>query len=187
MFKRNKPAGEPTPASGRIRPDDAVLDELSRAFDVSVDVDDNAALIDDNDDDTVSSDAVLSSPVTPASEVKSSLSAAPGLDISTDATAEAAVDPLDAAIELSIVTSDGPRPAADAAPRTPPSERRTIKIGDGFDGAGLNSLSVDEARGRQVNLDVDPSGSSMSALTATPPSVRALSSRSGAASSDRDG
>jgi hypothetical protein len=185
MFKRNKPAGEPTPASGRIRPDDAVLDELSRAFDVSVDVDDNAALIDDNDDDTVSSDAVLSSPVTPASEVKSSLSAAPGLDISTDATAEAAVDPLDAAIELSIVTSDGPRPAADAAPRTPPSERRTIKIGDGFDGAGLNSLSVDEARGRQVNLDVDPSGSSMSALTATPPSVRALSSRSGAASSDR--
>jgi cell division septal protein FtsQ len=185
MFKRNKPAGEPTPASGRIRPDDSVLDELSRAFDVDVDADDNAALIDDNDDDTLSPDAVLSSPITPASEVGSSLSAAAGHDTSTDATSEAAVDPLDAALKLSIVTSDGPRRAADAAPRTPPSERRTIKIGDGFDGVGLNSLSVDEARGRQINLDVDPSGSSVSALTANPPSARALGRRSGSVSGDR--
>ena len=187
MFKRNKPAGEPTPVSGRIRPDDSVLDELSRAFDVAVHVDDNAALINDNDndDDTVGSDSVLSSLITPASEVGLSISAALGLDISTDPTAEAVVDPLDAVIELSIVTSDGPLPVADAAAATPPSERRTIKIGDGFDGAGLNSLSVDEARGRPVNLDVGPSGSSMSASAVTSPSARALSSRSRAASGDR--
>ena len=115
MFGRKKPAGEPTPASGRVRPDASVLDELSRAFGAYGDADDNAALIDDRD----------------------------------DATAAAEIDPLDAAIEFSIVTSDGPRLATDAGPPTPLAERRTIKIGDGFDGAGLDSLSVDEVRGRQ--------------------------------------
>jgi hypothetical protein len=99
MFGRKKPAGEPTPASGRVRPDASVLDELSRAFGAYGDADDNAALIDDRD----------------------------------DATAAAEIDPLDAAIEFSIVTSDGPRLATDAGPPTPLAERRTIKIGDGFD------------------------------------------------------
>ena len=50
MLKRNKPPGEPKRARGRVRPDDSVLEELSRAFDVEPD-DDNAALIDDDDDD----------------------------------------------------------------------------------------------------------------------------------------
>lgn len=184
MFKRKKPAGEPSPASGRVRPDESVLDELSRAFDTDTDTDDNAALIDDNDDGAVSSGSVWSSPITPASEVGSVLSEAPSFDTSTDATAAAEINPLDAEIELSIMTSDVPQRDADAAPRTLPSERRTIKIGDGFDGAAVNSLSVDEARGRQVNLDADPPGSSMSGPTPTSPSARASSS-SGSATRNR--
>ena len=151
MFGRKKPAGEPTPASGRVRPDASVLDELSRAFGAYGDADDNAALIDDRD----------------------------------DATDAAEIDPLDAAIEFSIVTSDGPRLATDAGPPTLLAERRTIKIGDGFDGAGLDSLSVDEVRGRPSNLNVDPSGSSMSAPTQAPSSARAPDSRSGSARGTR--
>lgn len=55
MFGRKKaddrPEGEPTPARGRVRPEESVLDELSRAFGVETD-DDNAALIADDDDET---------------------------------------------------------------------------------------------------------------------------------------
>mgnify|MGYP000391206776 CR=1 FL=1 len=127
MFKWKKPVGEPTRASGRVGPEDSVLDELSRAFDIDPDGDDNAALIDDDD------------------------------------TAAAEVEPVDAVIALSIVTSDRLRPALDLGPTLPPSERRTIKIGDGFDGASLDALSVDEARGRSVNVDAGPSGSARAA------------------------
>ncbi|WP_394929082.1 hypothetical protein, partial [uncultured Ilumatobacter sp.] len=62
MFGRKKPAenhvGEPTPASERVRTEDSVLDELSRAFGTAdkqhegqdAARDDNAALISDDDD-----------------------------------------------------------------------------------------------------------------------------------------
>jgi cell division septal protein FtsQ len=188
MLKRKKPAGEPKRARGRVRPDDSVLDELSRAFDVEPD-DDNAALIDDDDDDRddqdddqddddmVSSNSAQSSPVTPASEVRPALSQSPSRDISTDVTTSAEVDPLDAVIGLSIVTSDGPLPASDAGPTRPSPERRTIKIGDGFDGVELDSLSVDEARGRPVNLNPDPLSSSLSAPTQAPPAARGPAAR----------
>jgi len=178
MLRRKKHAGEPQRARGRVRPDDSVLDELSRAFDVDSD-DDNAELIDD--DDTAGSDAAQSSPVTPASEVLRALSDSPSRDISNDVTTSAEVDPLDAAIELSIVTSEGPLPLADAGPTRPPPERRTIKIGDGFDGTELDSLSVHEARGRPVNLDPDPLSSSMSA----PTPARASGTHSGSATAAR--
>lgn len=193
MLRRKKPAGEPKRAGGRVRPDDSVLDELSRAFDFDSD-NDNAALIDDDDDDNdddtawpdfLSSDSVQSSPVTPASEVRRARSDSPGFDVSTDVTTSVEVDPLDAAIELSIVTSDDPLAAAYAGPTRPPPERRTIKIGDGFDGAELDSLSVDEARGRPANLNPDSLSSSLSAPTSDVPSARASGSRSGSASGDR--
>ena len=195
MLKRKKPAGEPKRARVRVRPDDSVLDELSRAFDVEPD-NDNAALIDDRDDrddrDEVSSGSQQSSPVTPASEVHPALSDSPSRDIGTDVTTSAAVDPPDAVIELSIVTSDGPLPASDAGSTRPPPERRTIKIGDGFDGAELDSLSVDEARGRPVNLDPDPLSSSSSAPTQAPrvargPVARASGDRSTIAIDGADG
>jgi cell division protein FtsQ len=149
MFKWKKPVGEPTRASGRVGPEDSVLDELSRAFDIDPDDDDNAALIDDDD------------------------------------TAAAEVEPVDAVIALSIVTSDGLRPALDLGPPPPPSERRTIKIGDGFDGASLDALSVDEARGRPVNVDAGPSDSSSSVRTAASTKAKAQGSRNGSTSGDR--
>jgi hypothetical protein len=179
MLKRNKPPGEPKRARGRVRPDDSVLEELSRAFDVEPD-DDNAALIDDDDDDNdndmVLSDSAQPSSVTPASEVSPAMSDSPSRDISTDVTTSAEVDPFDAVIELSIVTSDGPLPASDAGSTRPPPERPTIKIGDGFDGAQLDSLSVDEARGRPVNLNPDPLSSSLSAPAQALPAARARAS-----------
>lgn len=54
MFGRKKsadrPDGEPTPASGRVRPEESVLDELSRAFgDPGQEIDDNASLLADDE------------------------------------------------------------------------------------------------------------------------------------------
>ena len=46
QVKEPRPDGEPTPASGRVRPEESVLDELSRAFGTGG-VDDNADLIAD--------------------------------------------------------------------------------------------------------------------------------------------
>ena len=198
MLKRKKPAGEPKRAHGRVRPDESVLDELSRAFDVESD-NDNAALIDDDDDHhdddhhdddhddhhdddrTVSSDSARSSPVTPASEMRPALSDSPRRENSADVTTSAEVDPLDAVIELSIVTSDGPLPAPDAGAARLPLERRTIKIGDGFDRLELDSLSVDEARRGPVNLNPDPLSSSLSASTQALPAARGPAARGPAA------
>jgi cell division protein FtsQ len=208
MLKRKKPAGEPKRAHGRVRPDESVLDELSRAFDVESD-NDNAALIDDDDDHhdddhhdddhdddhhdddhdddhhdddrTVSSDSARSSPVTPASEMRPALSDSPRRENSADVTTSAEVDLLDAFIELSIVTSDGPLPAPDAGAARLPLERRTIKIGDGFDRLELDSLSVDEARRGPVNLNPDPLSSSLSASTQALPAARGPAARGPAA------
>ncbi len=68
MFGRKKsdepPAGEPTPAGERVRPEDSVLDELSRAFGTADDAqDDNAALIADDDETEQAPVDPLSEPV----------------------------------------------------------------------------------------------------------------------------
>jgi cell division septal protein FtsQ len=125
MFGRNKstdrPAGEPTPASGRVHPEDSVLDELSRAFgtvddsDDDDDDDDNAALIADDADDTVPAD----------------------------------LDPLSEPLELSIITSDGDGHDAHEPPSvTPPADRQTIRIGGDFGDAVIDAVPVAEALGR---------------------------------------
>lgn len=136
MFGRKKsserPAGEPAPVSGRVNPEDSVLDELSRAFGSP---DDNAALIADDDD----SDIGL------------------GLGVGTgDVTVDDDTMPVDPEpVELSIVTSDADDiVAGEARQPTPPSARRTIRIGDDFgDDFGheaVDPVPIEAARGDVV-------------------------------------
>ena len=105
-----RPDGEPTPASGRVRPEESVLDELSRAFGTE-EVDDNADLIADGIDDSFAD--------------------------SDDPTAE-----------LRIVMSDGDgSSASEPHTPTPPAERATIRIGDDFGSAMVDTVPPRESIG----------------------------------------
>jgi cell division protein FtsQ len=105
-----RPDGEPTPASGRVRPEESVLDELSRAFGTE-EIDDNADLIADGIDDSFAD--------------------------SDDPTAE-----------LRIVTSDGiGSSASEPHTPTPPAERATIRIGDDFGSAMVDTVPLRESIG----------------------------------------
>jgi cell division septal protein FtsQ len=140
MFGRKKsaerPAGEPTPAGGRVSPEDSVLDELSRAFGTAdsgpIDApDDNAALIADDDDTEQAA-------VDPLSEL---------LDESID-------EPVGEPVELSIVTSDGDNDGmAETSVAVPGPERQTIRIGNDFGDEAIDSMPVAEALGRADRED----------------------------------
>jgi cell division septal protein FtsQ len=105
-----RPDGEPTPASGRVRPEESVLDELSRAFGTE-EIDDNADLIADGIDDSFAD--------------------------SDDPTAE-----------LRIVTSDGiGSSASEPHTPTPPAERSTIRIGNDFGSAMVDTVPLRESIG----------------------------------------
>jgi cell division septal protein FtsQ len=148
MFGRKKSAerhvGEPTPAGERVRPEDAVLDELSRAFgtagedqdDAQDDArDDNAALIADDDDTEQAA-------VDPLSEL---------LDESID---EPVGEPVHEPVALSIVTSDGDNDGmAETSVAVPGPERQTIRIGNDFGDEAIDSMPVAEALGRADRED----------------------------------
>ncbi len=110
-----RPVGEPTPASGRVRPESSVLDELSRAFGVEADEADEAD--DDNDDNDDNADLI-----------------ADGTDDFDDLADSGAADVTDHEVaELRIVTSDGIGSSGSVQRTpTPATERRTIRIGDDF-------------------------------------------------------
>ncbi|MBT5553091.1 MAG: FtsQ-type POTRA domain-containing protein [Ilumatobacter sp.] len=153
MFGRKKPAenhvGEPTPASERVRTEDSVLDELSRAFGTAdkqhegqdAARDDNAALISDDDDTEQTA-------VDPLSGLLDER-----VDERVDERGDEPVDAVaDEPVELSIVTSDG-----DGAPETtravPASARETIRLGDDGDDWAMDAVPVAQALGRADRED----------------------------------
>ncbi len=113
--REQRPDGEPTPASGRVRPEESVLDELSRAFGTEA-VDDNADLI-------------------------------------ADGTADGEADGVE---DLWIVTSDGSGTSAnEARTPTPPAERATIRIGEDFGTAAIDTVPLHESIDATASSDAD--------------------------------
>lgn len=165
MFRRKRSTTtEPTPPAGRVRPEDAVLDELSRAFGQP-----GAAL-----DDDVTSPADVD-PLATASELRivteldgtgpvgrgADVSTEPHHDRRGEPGDEQAGDPVRAdeggagdsgAIDSGFGHADGPPPAGE------PPARRTISIGaDDITAGTIDAVSLDEALGRPGDLG-DPGG-----------------------------